>query len=111
MTDVAEAPTTEAPEAPAETNEAEAATKSERRGRPRSQETIDRDNLVYTKISEFEAAPTKEQLVEATGLEGSKVYLSLYRLQRDGYVERKRDGGKHVWVVKAAEAQPADVEA
>lgn len=100
MTEVVEAPDTEA---------AESETKSERRGRPRSQETIDRDNQVLEVIKGAADAPTREQLAEATGLEPNKVYLSLYRLQRDGAIVRGREGGKHVWRV-ASDEDEASVE-
>lgn len=91
---VVEAPTTEAPETAAET----------KRGRPRSQETLARDAQILEAIRNSPTKPTRESLAAATGLEGSKVYLSLFRLQRDGQVVRSRDGGQHVWSVKTDEA-------
>lgn len=65
-----------------------------RRGRPRPQETRDRDEQVFT---ELEKPLTREEVVSATGLDGKLVYLSLYRLRRDGRIERRRENGAHVW--------------
>lgn len=57
-----------------------------RRGRPRSQDTIERDEIVRKAL---EGGPkTKEQLVEDLSLRGQLVYLSLYRLRNSNVVER-----------------------
>jgi predicted Rossmann fold nucleotide-binding protein DprA/Smf involved in DNA uptake len=67
-----------------------------RKGRPRPQETIDRDELVYGALAE---PKTKPGLVEATQLTANQVYLSLYRLKRDGRVTRQSGEGLngHIW--------------
>lgn len=65
-----------------------------RRGRPRPQETRDRDEAVFEKLVE---PMTREALVEATGTAPKLVYLSLYRLRRDGRVARTRENGAHLW--------------
>jgi hypothetical protein len=67
-----------------------------RRGRPRSPETIRRDEAVLTALSE--GPRTKEQLVEQLRFKDTYVYLSLWRLRRDGKVERFSDGDtRHLW--------------
>jgi hypothetical protein len=75
---------------------AEAPPAPRRRGRPRSQETIERDARVLGALA---AGPlTKEQLVEQLGLAPQLVYLSLWRLKRDQRVERTSDGvARHTW--------------
>jgi predicted Rossmann fold nucleotide-binding protein DprA/Smf involved in DNA uptake len=62
-----------------------------KRGRPRPQATIDRDNTVLAAIGD--APKTKAELVEATGLPGNEVYLSLYRLKRDGRITKGGEAG------------------
>jgi len=73
-----------------------------RRGRPRPQETQDRDAQVLAAIGPEPA--TREALVQKTGIDPKLVYLSLYRLRRDGLVERRRENGAHVW----AQTAPSD---
>jgi hypothetical protein len=51
------------------------------RGRPRPDATIERDKIVYEQIRNG-GPQTRKQIVEATGLKGNEVYLSLYRLNR-----------------------------
>lgn len=79
----------------------EAPTETARRGRPRPQETQDRDEKVLAAIHE---PTTREALVAATGFDSKLVYLSLYRLRRDGLVERRRENGVHVWAQTAPAA-------
>lgn len=94
MTDVtAEAPTENLVEAP-----------TQRRGRPRPDTTIARDEQVLAAIGA--GSPTRAQLAETTGLEPKAIYLSLYRLRVQGRVERVRDGSDHVWRAKASELAP-----
>jgi predicted Rossmann fold nucleotide-binding protein DprA/Smf involved in DNA uptake len=71
-----------------------------RRGRPRAQETIQRDEVVLKALG---AGPrTKEQLTQELGLKDTHVYLSLWRLRRDGHVERFSDADqRHLWRVTA----------
>lgn len=68
-----------------------------RRGRPRPQETIDRDAAVLAHVPADGTSVTRRQLAEATGMPENAVYLSLFRLHRDGEIERVREGGSHTW--------------
>lgn len=71
-----------------------------RRGRPRSQETIQRDETVLKTLGE--GPKTKEQLVQELGVKDTHVYLSLWRLRRDGKVEKVSDPDtRHLWRVVA----------
>lgn len=71
-----------------------------RRGRPRSPETIARDERVLAALRE--GPRTKEQLVEQLGFTPQLVYLSLWRLNRTGLVTRGSGGAeRHVWSVVA----------
>lgn len=82
---------TESPEAPQATEPP-----TMRRGRPRSEETIQRDETVLRTLTEH--ARTKEQLAQDLGLKDTHVYLSLWRLRRDGKVEKVTDGDvRHLW--------------
>lgn len=57
------------------------------RGRPRPEVTLERDAKVLDHLKN--AGPqTRKQIVEATGILGNEVYLSLYRLKRDGEVSK-----------------------
>lgn len=78
------------------------ATAPRRRGRPRSPETIQRDEQVL-KLLTAGGPQTRERLVEQLdGMKPSLVYLALWRLRREGRVERAVDGGeRHVWRVLA----------
>lgn len=73
-----------------------------KKGRPRPAETLERDEKVLEFLNgqrDENGAPvakTRKEIEDGTGLD--KVYLSLYRLNRDGKVER---GGKQAWVVKS----------
>jgi predicted Rossmann fold nucleotide-binding protein DprA/Smf involved in DNA uptake len=67
-----------------------------RRGRPRAQETINRDDAVLKALGD--GPQTKEQLVQKLGLKDTHVYLSLWRLRRDGKVEKVSDPDtRHLW--------------
>lgn|SRR5512139_554758 len=57
-----------------------------KRGRPRPQETIDRDNKILGLLHEHGKC-TRYMLVDQTGLPQSQVYLSLSRLRRKGLVD------------------------
>lgn len=72
-----------------------------RRGRPRSPDTVERDHRVLTALQN-DGPHTKEQLVEKIGLTPSLIYLALWRLKREGRVERtSREGVRYVWQVIA----------
>jgi site-specific DNA-cytosine methylase len=66
-----------------------------RRGRPRPSETIDRDQKVFDVLAT--SGLTRETISTTLGLESNLVYLSLWRLKRDGRVERVRHDGANVW--------------
>lgn len=59
-----------------------------KRGRPRPQEVIDRDEEVYEAIED--GGSTCEEIADVLGIEPNLVYLSLYRLRRDEWVDRAR---------------------
>ena len=63
-------------------------------GRPRPPETRVRDELVFEALI---STMTREEIVAKTGIDKKLVYLSLYRLRRDGRIQRLRDGGAHKW--------------
>lgn len=54
-----------------------------KRGRPRPQETIERDALVHQLLIR-QGRLTRNMIVEQTGLPESQVYLSLSRLRGEG---------------------------
>ena len=87
---------TEAVVADAATAEASTAA----RGRPRPDETKERDEKVFAAIAGSDRPVTREEIANGTGLAGNLAYLSLYRLNRAERVQRTRDGGKHVWSVR-----------
>lgn len=60
-------------------------TDQRRRGRPRPQETIDRDRAVLKYLTEHGSA-SRNEVADALGQEKSKIWLSLDRLRRDGLV-------------------------
>lgn len=74
-------------------------------GRPRSNHTIDRDQIVLKYLSENKGDDeiyksfTRADLTIALGLEASLIYLSIYRLRRDGHVERTGAGVNARWSV------------
>lgn len=98
-----ELPVTEAAVEPAETTESTPAEATEsRRGRPRPQETIERDQMVFDAMT---GPMTRDELAAAVGLTGPQVYLSLYRLSRSGRVVRTQEGGAHKWSHTPAPAE------
>jgi site-specific DNA-cytosine methylase len=86
MTEVVETPT-------------EGAESTASRGRPRPQETIERDNVVLSVITEpLSRDAIAQRLAEAgTAVTPKAVYLSLWRLQRSGKITRSRESGTHLW--------------
>ncbi len=59
------------------------------RGRPRPDEVVQRDAAVLAALQAAgDAGLTRPKLAEATSLPGNQVYLSLYRLKRDGKADR-----------------------
>jgi hypothetical protein len=94
MTDAVEAQPTVAPD------------EGSRRGRPRPDETLKRDERVLAAIGE--SGSTRDEIATALGdIPPQLVYLSLHRLRAASKVERARDGGKHTWKrVTAADPVP-----
>jgi len=78
-------------------------TASNRHGRPRPTEVVDRDQRVLTHMlaQRDEAGAivgqTREQVATALGLEGKQVYLSFYRLKRDGMITKNVGAGSQLW--------------
>lgn len=62
-----------------------------RRGRPRSQEAMERDQQVFSALDDGQVL-TRNELAEKLGFTGGLTYLSLYRLVREGKVVRVADG-------------------
>jgi Mn-dependent DtxR family transcriptional regulator len=62
---------------------------STRPGRPRPQDTIDRDEKVYQILTES-GALKKPDVAERLGIEPKLAYMSLYRLRRQGYVQKSK---------------------
>jgi len=72
------------------------------RGRPRPQETINRDRQAARLL--LNGAKTRNELRTALGgdTKESQAYLALCRLRDVGYVERRRrEGGGHEWALTA----------
>jgi predicted Rossmann fold nucleotide-binding protein DprA/Smf involved in DNA uptake len=67
-----------------------------KRGRPRPDDVIARDEQVLAAIPA--EGLTRDKLAEVTGLPENRVYQSLWRLRRDGRVRRGNDRGARVWV-------------
>lgn len=63
-----------------------------RRGRPRPQDTIARDEKVLKALEG--GAKSREELAAELGIESSHAYLSLFRLRKQGKVERLPQDGK-----------------
>lgn len=94
---------------PQPTQEATAEGESGRRGRPRSQEAMNRDEAVFETLNDG-VQLTRNEIAEKVGFTGGLTYLSLYRLQREGRVVRVADGTtRRAWRQSTPEdAQPAD---
>lgn len=68
-----------------------------RRGRPRSPQTVERDERVLAALRVGDQL-TKAQLVADLDLSPNMVYLSLWRLRREGRVVRESTASeRHVW--------------
>ena len=83
----------------------EAAAPAQTRGRPRPDDTVARDEKVLAHI-QGAGAQTRAQIATALEMEGKQVYLSLYRLHRDGKIQRS--GGS--WSAAGGEVPTAPVE-
>lgn len=60
------------------------------RGRPRPQETIERDAAILRMLKENPDGMARNDIAEAMGLNKSRTYLSLDRLRRDGLAKMVR---------------------
>jgi predicted Rossmann fold nucleotide-binding protein DprA/Smf involved in DNA uptake len=77
-------------------SDAPQASEPRRRGRPRSAHTVERDQRVLSALND--GPRTKEQLVAELSLAPQLVYLSLWRLRREGRVSRAATGTeRHIW--------------
>lgn len=77
-----------------------------RRGRPRSQETIDRDAAILRLLTDEGPLP-RRKISERLGINWSRTYLALERLRNEGRV--KTCGGSSramVWTVETQERCP-----
>lgn len=81
--------TVEATDEAAVETESTEVTGNGRRGRPRDQGVIERDQRVFDALSSGEPK-TKSQLAEELGLGPNTVYLSLWRLHKDERVTRNQ---------------------
>jgi Mn-dependent DtxR family transcriptional regulator len=70
---------------------------AKRRGRPRPQETIQRDDRLVRVLEEAPDSMTKYELAEALEVSPSVVYLALRRLKADGRVRHVSLGKRHSW--------------
>lgn len=64
-------------------------------GRPRPQETIDRDKMILRLLGE--GPKSRNRLIQDTGLKPSLVWLSLDRLRRAGEIKLCQGIGERVW--------------
>jgi len=86
-------------------------------GRPRPQATLDQDARVLAYLSDenvenIATGKTKDELAATLELPPNKVYLSLWRLKRDGAVHKISAGGAARWVAGTApEVTPTTPEA
>lgn len=65
------------------------------KGRPRPQETVERDQRVFDALAM--QGLSREAISTAVQVKPNLVYLSLWRLKRDSRVERVRHDGNWVW--------------
>ena len=75
---------------------------STRRGRPRPQETMERDGKVKDLLAD--GPKTTQQLAESLGVANGIAYLSIYRLKRDGSVVKTQasEGRNPAWQLAGA---------
>lgn len=76
------------------------AEETKRKGRPRPEATIARDEQVLSLVAGAGAnGMTRSQIADDLQVDGNTAYLSLFRLRQAGKVSRVRNGTDHVWVV------------
>jgi predicted ArsR family transcriptional regulator len=90
-----------------EVKERDMSTTKRPRGRPRPQETIDRDNAVLAYLTEH-GPQTRNALADALGQEKSRIWLSLDRLRRDGRVRLcgPQGGPEAIWTTEVSAPCP-----
>lgn len=77
-----------------------------RRGRPRPDETIERDEKVL-KLLQEQGAQTRNDIAEALGMGTTIAYLSLDRLRRQGKVRKcAGTGASTLWTSEATSPCP-----
>lgn len=78
-----------------------------RRGRPRPEDTIERDDRILELLSK-RGPHTRNEIAERLGISFSLTYLALDRLRRAGRVKRclQTDGGTSVWSTAVDESCP-----
>lgn len=76
-----------------------------KRGRPRPEATLQRDEQVYNFISASEMAPTRDAVATGLDIPAKLVYMSLYRLSHEGKIERIHADGAHRWRVALTELE------
>lgn len=81
------------------------------RGRPRPDAVVQRDQAVFDYLNtqrDEAGAPvgkTREEVAAALGIEGKQVYLSFYRLKRDGRITKGGAAGAQKWSVLSEQTQ------
>ena len=68
------------------------------RGRPRPDETIERDRTLYEHLK-TNGPRGRWDLAADFNVNVNIIYLSLHRLRRAGLVQKVRDGKFHLWAV------------
>jgi len=68
-----------------------------RRGRPRPNEVITRDNMVFDAIVAAGVPLTRKQIAQLVDTKESHTYLSLLRLRQNGKLQLTRTSGGHFW--------------
>lgn len=68
-----------------------------RRGRPRPQETIQRDHQLVRVLREADESMTKYELAEVLRVTPGMAYLALRRLKAEGLVQHVWIGKRHSW--------------
>ncbi len=81
------------------------------RGRPRPEAVVARDEQVWEYLAQQHdngqlVGKSREEVAAATGLEGKQVYLSFYRLKRDGRIVKGGAAGAQKWTAIVPEEHP-----
>jgi hypothetical protein len=76
-------------------------------GRPRPQATLERDAKVLEYLAQQTEGQSKDDIAKGTELPANEVYLSLWRLKRDGEIHKTSSGGAVRWVAGEAPANEA----